>query len=175
MLTRLVIFICLILAIFIVVASAQSPALEIPIHFTIVPLTVEKGLPLQVTLTDKVRFMVGEPVHGKIVEPVYAFDRQVIPVDAEVIGKITGFKSGGTWKRVTSLLAADFTPVRTPLITFDTVVLGNGTRIPISTTVEAGTDTLVRYHGALKQTKDIKPTVELKNQTKALASTSSQH
>jgi hypothetical protein len=174
-LTRLVFFISLILAIFIVVASAQSSTLEIPIHFTIVPLTVEKGLPLQVTLTDKVRFKIGEPVHGKIVEPVYAFDREVIPVGAEVIGKITGFKSGGTWKRVTSLLAADFTPVRTPLINFDTIVLENGTRIPISTTVEAGTDTLVRYNGGLKQAKDIKPTVELKNQTKALVSTSSTH
>jgi hypothetical protein len=170
-LTRLVFFISLVLAIFIVVASAQSSALQIPVHFTIVPLTVEKGLPLQVTLTDKVRFKVGEPVHGKIVEPVYAFDREVIPVGAEVIGKITGFKSGGTWKRITSLLAADFTPVRTPLIDFDTVVLGNGTRIPISTTVEAGTDTLVRYNGGLKQAKDIKPTVELKDQTKALVST----
>jgi hypothetical protein len=174
-LTRLVSFISLILVIFIVAASAQSSTLEIPIHFTIVPLTVEKGLPLQVTVTNKVRFRLGEPVHGKIVEPVYAFDREVIPTGAEVIGKITGFKSGGTWKRVTSLLAADFTPVRAPLITFDTVVLDNGTRIPISTTVEAGTDTLVRYNGGLKQTKDIKPTVELKNQTKALVSTSNQH
>jgi hypothetical protein len=174
-LTRLVFLISLVLTIFIVVASAQTSTLESPIHFTIVPLTVEKGLPLQVTVTDKVRFKLGEPVHGKIVEPVYAFDREVIPVGAEVIGKITGFKSGGTWKRVTSLLAADFTPVRTPLISFDTVVLDNGTRVPISATVEAGTDTLVRYNGGLKQAKDIKPTVELKNQTKALVSTTNAH
>src|SRR5262249_62411828 len=34
------------------------------------------------------------------------------------------------------------------------------------------TDTLVRYNGGLKQPKGIKPTVELKNQTKALVSTS---
>jgi len=54
-------------------------------------------------------------------------------------------------------------------------VLGNGTRIPISTIVEAGTDTLVRYNGGLKQPKGIKPTVELKNQTKALVSTSNTH
>ena len=175
MLTRLVFFVCFFTVVFTAGAFAQSTALEIPIHFTIVPLSVDQGFPLQVMLTDKLHFKLGEPVHGKIVEPVYAFDREVIPPGTEVLGRITGFKSGGFKKRMSAVLAADFTPVREPLITFDTLVLGNGSHISISTSVEAGTDTLFRYNAPLKQAKDIKPSLEQKNQTRALVATTTSH
>ncbi len=128
MLTRFV-FVFLVCALFIfctVAAYAQTAAFQIPIHFTIFPLTVKEGFPLQIMLTEKLHFKLGEPVRGKIVEPVYAFDREVIPSGTEALGKITGFRKGGTWKRVSSLLGADFTPVRQPLISFDTLVLDDG-------------------------------------------------
>jgi hypothetical protein len=136
-----VLFVCIV-----AVAGAQSLPLDMP-RFNIVPLTVEKGVPLQVMLTEKLRFKLGEPVHGRIAEPVFAFDREVIPPGTEILGTVTGFKSGGTLKRISALLAADFTPVRDPQITFDTLVLEDGTRIPIDTAVEAGTDTLIRFNG----------------------------
>ena len=109
-----------------------------------VPLTVEKGFPLEVTLTEKLRFKLNEPVRGKIVDSVFAFDRVVIPEGSEILGRITGFDQSGPWKRVASALKGDFTPARTPQISFDTLVLADGTRIPIKTAVHFETDAQVR-------------------------------
>jgi hypothetical protein len=135
-------------------AFAQ-PARETPaIRFTLVPLIIEKGFPLQVVLSSKVHFKLHERVYGKIVEPVYAFDREVIPMGAEVDGTITGFRKGGKWKRASSLLEGDFTPVRDPEISFDTLVLEDGTRIPIEASVEQETDMLVRFNGDIKEKKE---------------------
>ena len=78
--------------------SATSP----DIRFTIIPLTVDTGFPLQVMLTEKSHFKVNERVHGRIIEPVYAFDREVIPAGVEVEGVITGFNKGGTWAKISS-------------------------------------------------------------------------
>lgn len=54
---------------------------------TIVPLTVDKGFPLQVALTKKLRIERGGSVYATLVEPVYAFDREVIPSGTELEGK----------------------------------------------------------------------------------------
>jgi hypothetical protein len=110
---------------------------------TIVPLTVDEGFPLHVTLTEKFRFKVNEPVHGKVIDPVYAFDREVVPSGAEVIGKVTGFRKVGKWKRISTVLNGDFTPIREPEITFDTLVLPGGNRIPIETFVVPGAEEIV--------------------------------
>src|SRR5262249_18825464 len=40
---------------------------------------------------------------------------------------------------------------------FDTVVLEDGTRIPIEASVEQGTDTLVRFKGDKQKTESVKP------------------
>jgi hypothetical protein len=151
--TRFVVLAFVLSVCFSLLAGAQSLPLDTP-RFNIVPLTVEKGVPLQVMLTEKLRFKMGETVQGRIAEPVFAFDREVIPPGTEILGKVTGFKSGGTWKRISSFLSADFTPVREPQITFDTLVLEDGTHVPIETAVEAGTDTLIRFNGNLNGNRE---------------------
>ena len=102
---------------------------------TIVPLTVDKGFPLQVALTKKLRIERGGSVYATVVEPVYAFDREVIPSGTELEGKITAFQKAGTLKRISTLLAADFTPPRKPQIIFHTLILPTGARIPIEASV----------------------------------------
>ena len=57
-------------------------------------------------------------MHARIVEPVYAFDREVIPAGTEVEGRIVGFQKVGKWKRISTMLGGDFTPLREPQITF---------------------------------------------------------
>src|SRR5262249_50762435 len=108
-------------------------------------LIVPEGAPLRVIVTGKVRFKKNQPVHGRIVEPVYAFDREVVPVGAEVEGRITGFKSAPRWVRITSMLGGNFTPLREPEVTFDTLMLSSVRSIPIQTSVTPGTDTMVRF------------------------------
>src|SRR5262249_18014253 len=59
-----------------------------------ISLTVPEGTPLRIALDQRTRVLhVGEPVHGQLVEPVYAFDQQVIPAGSVVTGRITGIDS----------------------------------------------------------------------------------
>jgi hypothetical protein len=111
-----------------------------------VPLIVVEGFPLQVTLTRKLRFKENELVHARILEPVYAFDREVVPLGSEVLGRITQLEKPGKWTRLFSMLGGDFTPLREPRIVFDTLVLAGGVRIPIDTFVVPGAEKVVRFN-----------------------------
>jgi hypothetical protein len=108
------------------------------------PLTVEKGFPLKVVLTEKLRSKLNEPVHGRIVDSVYAMDREVIPAGTEILGKVTALRPVGKWKRISSLLGGDFTPLHDPQITFDTLVFADGKQIPIETSATPQGNVLVR-------------------------------
>ena len=68
-------------------APAAAPSLA---SSQTIELKVSKDTPLQIALDKEVRLQkTGQPLHGRIVEPVYAFDKLVIPVGTEVNGKIT--------------------------------------------------------------------------------------
>src|SRR5262249_45109958 len=77
-----------------------------------------------------------------LAEPVYAFDREVIPAGTKVEGRVSGFEKLGKWKKISAMLAGNFTPQKNPQITFDALVLEDGTRIPIETSVLPGAEKL---------------------------------
>jgi hypothetical protein len=109
-----------------------------------VVLTVVKGSPLQVALDREVRVRkVGQPVHGRIVESVYAFDHIVVPVGSEVIGKVTKIETLSGGKRTQAALNADFTPRRKVEISFDELVLADGRRFPLHTSVTPGSGLVI--------------------------------
>src|SRR5437899_2174335 len=55
-------------------SAAQQPALT-------VPMTVPSGTPIKVALDSEVRIReVGQAIHGKTTEPVFSFDKLLIPV-----------------------------------------------------------------------------------------------
>lgn len=110
-----------------------------------VPLTVEQGFPLEIVLTAPLRSRLNEPVHGRIMNPVYVFDREVIPSGTEILGKVTGLQSVGKWKRISSMLGGDFTPLHEPQIRFDTLVMADGTQIPIDTSAVLEGNVLLRF------------------------------
>jgi hypothetical protein len=78
-----------------------------------VDLSVPVGTPLQVVLDREVRVKkAGQPLHARLVQPVYAFDQLVLPAGTKVDGHIAriGRPSG---KQLTfSILNADFSPPR---------------------------------------------------------------
>src|SRR6266478_4790374 len=119
-------------------AAPQSIALSLP-----------RGTPLQVAFDQEVRIRrVGQPIHGRIVEPVYAFDRIVIPVGSEVTGEVRkiGAISGG--KRTLAALDADFTPLRTVEVGFDNLRLADGRQFPLQTKVAPGSGQVIRFVAA---------------------------
>lgn len=104
-----------------------------------IALTVPKGTPLEVALDKEVRIKrVGEPVRGRIVEPVYAFDKLEIPAGAKAIGRITRIEGVSAGQRTEAALNADLTPARKIEVEFCSVVLPSGKQIAIQTKVTPG-------------------------------------
>lgn len=104
-----------------------------------VPLVVREGATLQVALAKEVRVkQVGQPIQGRLVEAVFAFDQEVIPVGSEVRGRITAIKGAPGTERFLSALNADFSPAQAVEVTFEEIVLPDGRAIPIQTVVTSG-------------------------------------
>ena len=117
-------------------AQISAPATP---HSREVALVVPAGTPLRVALISKVPVKsAGTPVSGRLVESVYAFDKEVIPAGSTVSGRIKALKPMSGRKRARAIIAGDFTPIREPQVEFDIVTLKNGTRLPIHTEVSLG-------------------------------------
>jgi hypothetical protein len=119
-----------------------------PIAQTI-PLTVKSGTPLQVALDNEVRLKkVGQVLHGRLAQPVYAFDHLVIPVGTEVNGRISNINGVSAKKRTLSILNVDFTPTRQVEVEFNDLVLADGRHIPIHTVVTPGSGKVIKLLSA---------------------------
>ena len=118
-------------------AVAEEPAKLLPLASPMaIPLTVPAGTPLKVALDAEVRVrQAGQPVHGKITEPVYAFDKLVIPAGSEVTGKISEIVDVGKKTRTLAAANGNFSPPRQVHIEFDELQLADGRRIPLRTVV----------------------------------------
>src|SRR6267154_2589639 len=71
----------------------------------------------------------GEPITAQLVEPVYAGTTIAIPEGSTVKGHVSSISSASRHKG--QLLRGDFTRPRTPNVTFDSVILPDGTALPI--------------------------------------------
>lgn len=122
------------------VLLAAVPACPQPVE-----LVLAAGTPLQVSVEQRFAIKrIGEPVQARLVSPLYAFDREVVPAGSEVLGHVARLDPVGRQKRIHAMMGGDFTPLHDPAIEFDTLVFPDGTRIPIKTTVESGRGAVVR-------------------------------
>ncbi len=129
------------------VAASSGPSVRAPLES--VTLSVPKGTPLQVALDQEVRVKkVGQPIHGRIVEPVYAFDRIVVPIGSEVNGRVTAIGKISRWKRTAAALNADFTPERKVKLNFDDLVLPDGRHFRLESSVAPGSGQVIRFVAA---------------------------
>jgi hypothetical protein len=126
-------------------ALARRPA-ETPAASQAIALTVPKGTAIQVTLNKEVRISkVGQPVHGRVVEPLYAFDKLVIPAGTAVTGRITKIEGVSGGKRTAAVLDADFTPARKVEVEFNQIKLADGKQIPVETIVTPGSGQVIEF------------------------------
>src|SRR5450759_4241288 len=124
--------------------AAEPSKLTQPAPPQTVALTVAKGAPLQVALDQEIRVKkVGQPVHARIVEPVYAFDHIVVPVGSEIIGEVTKIEEISGGKRTLAALNADFTPLRRVEVGFHELVLADGRRFQLHTSVTPGSGQVI--------------------------------
>jgi hypothetical protein len=78
----------------------------------------------------------GEPITAKLVEPVYAGTTIAIPEGSTIKGHVTSISNAPG--RAGHILRGDFTPPRTAHVTFDNVILPDGTAVPIHTDTTTG-------------------------------------
>lgn len=129
---RRVIFRCILIGVAlawpsVVAAQSQDPT---------VALTVDRGRPLHVTLDARTRVeRVGQAVAGTLVDPVYAYDRIVIPAGTPVRGHVVELVQPSKWARIRAMSTGDFSPHRRVVLGFDTLVLDAGVERPIDTVV----------------------------------------
>ena len=137
-----------------------------------IALTAPKGTPMQVALDQEVRVRkVGQAVHARVVEPVYAFDKVVVPVGTEVLGRVTGIEHLSKGKRTTAALDADFTPKRKVEMEFSELVMNDGKHVTMRTSVTPGSGQVLQFTSAKEKKKTIKDvagtkTSEAKQQAK---------
>jgi hypothetical protein len=124
-------------------SAAEQPAPE-PLSPAIIALTIPTGTPLRIALDQRTRIShPGTPVHGKVVEAVYAFDQEVIPAGSVATGHVKSIASVSGVRRTMAYMNGDLTPFHRYEVAFDMVTLPDGSQIPIRTTVMPGTADVV--------------------------------
>jgi hypothetical protein len=119
-------------------------------------MTVPNGTPLQIALDKEVRVRkIGEPIAGRVVQPVYVFDRLVIPVGTAATGRISGIDSVSGRTRTLSALNADFSPPRRLSVTFDELILPDGRHIDLHATIVPGSGQVIRLVTADEHKKNV--------------------
>jgi len=116
-------------------ALAQGPSIN-------VPLTVPAGTPLRLYLTKRIPRRLNAPVQAKMLTPLFAFDREVVPAGTEVFGTVTGLRPVPTAERTKAMMSGDFTPLHLAEVRFTSMRLADGRQITIETVESAELNSL---------------------------------
>ena len=101
---------------------------------------IPAGVPLRVALARRVAIKrVGEPIEGRLVEPIYRFDGMVLPAGVLVEGHVAAIGGVPLGRRLTALLYGNLTPPREVRAEFDALVLQDGSRLLLRTEPAHGT------------------------------------
>jgi hypothetical protein len=111
-----------------------------PVHGNPPGATIPAGVPLRVALEHRVRIKrAGEAIQGRLVEPIYVFDRLVLPAGSVVEGHVAAIGGVPFRRRFTALMSGNLTPRRDVQAQFDTLVLEDGSRLNLHTALAGGT------------------------------------
>jgi hypothetical protein len=131
--------------------------LSAPTTPEIIALTVPTGTPLPVVLDKELRIRkVGQPVQGKVAEPVYAFDKLVVPAGSELIGRVSRIGSISKQSRTVAALNANLSPSREIQLDFDELVLPEGRHLAIHTLVLPASQGVLQFAASDAKEKDAK-------------------
>ena len=103
-----------------------------------ISLTVPSGAPLRLYLTKRVSKRTGAPVEARLLESVFAFDREVIPAGTVAQGQVSRVQPVGKWQRVRAIVGGDFTPLRSAQVEFTTLSFPDGHTVTTHTVETVG-------------------------------------
>jgi len=102
-------------------------------------VVVEPGSDFRAAIEKGVRLKaVGQPITAKLLEPVYAGEVLAVPAGATIKGHVSAISKAPMRNRTRMLLNGDFTPPKTAQVTFDQLVLSDGTTVPLHSDSAAG-------------------------------------
>lgn len=107
-----------------------------------ISLSVPPGAPLRLYLARRVSKRVGAPVEAKLLEPVFAFDREVLPAGTVAQGTVSRTQPVGKWQRARAITNGDFTPLRRAEVEFTTLILPDGHKLMTHTVETAGLNSI---------------------------------
>jgi hypothetical protein len=117
-------------------ASISLAAAQEPSRNTIV---VGSGNDLRCRLDRGMRITkAGEAITARLVDPLYIGTILAIPEGSTMKGHLSSVSTAPLSKRTGRLLSGDFTPPRTANVTFDHLILSDGTSLPIHTDTTVG-------------------------------------
>ena len=136
---------------------ATTPEVAAPPQ--VVPLTVPKQTSLQVALDREVRVKkVGQSLSARLVDPIYAFDKLVVPAGSQIRGQVTRIEPPSGAQRTLAGLDGNFSPTRNVEVTFTDLVLPDGKHLALHTNVTPGSGQVMQFVAAPE--KDPKKTVK---------------
>ncbi len=95
-------------------------------------VTLPAGTQLPVSIPDHLPMKAGEPLRAALIYPVYADNRLVLPAGTVINGTVVSLAPDRAL-RSRARLGLDFTPFVSPVVRFDSILLADGTAIPIAT------------------------------------------
>ena len=117
------------------------------------PMSVEIGIPLKIALDSDVRIRrVGQTIHGRTVEPIYDFDKLLVPLGTQVNGRISAIDSAPAKTRVFAATDGNFSPVREVHVQFDELVMSNGRQLKLHTATSPAPDGVLQFVSANEKT-----------------------
>ena len=133
-------------------SASPQPSLGVRTIAMIVP----DGTPIQIALDKEVRVRkVGQPITGRVMQPVYVFDHLVIPVGTAATGRISAIYPVPGRARTLDALNADFTPSHKLAVVFDELILPDGRRMSLHANVVPGSGQVVRLVTADQHKKNV--------------------
>jgi hypothetical protein len=127
-------------------AASAAAAENAPV---MVPMSVPAGTPIKVTLDSEVRVReVGQAIHGKTTEPVFAFDKLLIPVGTVVNGKVSAIEPVPKMVRTMQATNGNFSPPHAVHVQFDELVMADGRKIKLETQASPAPDGVLRFVSA---------------------------
>ena len=122
-----------------------------------VDLQVEAGTPLRVYITQRVSYRVGNAFTAKLIDPVWAFDRVVIPAGATLQGHVAKLDPAPKLVRARAIVGGDFTPLKRAQVSFTSLTLPDGRSISIQTEESLGLSTFYAPPRPPKKTQNQEP------------------
>jgi hypothetical protein len=132
-------------------ASAQTASADEALPQ--ISLSIPSGAPLRLYLAKRISKRAGAPVEAKLLESVFAFDREVLPVGTVAIGQVSRVQPVGKWQRARAIVNGDFTPLRQAQVEFTTLILPDERKLTVHTVETVGLNSIYTEPSKTKRQK----------------------